>query len=203
MPLVYKSEPPEVTQVVKTRLNKMSTKKAYRTPRLAEIMLRKAVAPPVPTQPLPVYNMDLADLAENRDQTAATQKSWRFLVKHDDKVVATADALLGPDKKPVFSHVNEGPLVTGVVSAIQTANAQPQVKNGRYEVRLLMVPALYVVALWLVDLTGDEDLAIAIEPTPPPFAPNKLITAKDLITKLQKLAKDATAAKPDKTMGGL
>jgi hypothetical protein len=202
MPLVFKSEPPEVTQVVKTRLDTMSAKKAHRTPRLAEIMLRKAAAPPVPTQPLPVYNMDLADLAENRDQTAATLKSWRFLVKHDDEVVATADALVVPNQKPVFSHINEGPLVSGVVSAIQAANAQDQVIKGQYEARLLIVPALYIAVLWLVDLTGGKDLAIAIEPTPPAFAPNKLVTAEDLIAKLQKMARDAIAAKPDKTMGG-
>ena len=202
MPLVFKGEPPEVTQVVKARLNKMSAKKAYRTPRLAKAMLRKAVAAPVPTQPLPVYNMKLSDLAENRDQRAAAQKSWRFLVKHDDEVVATADALVAPNRKPVFSHVNEGPLVNGIVSAIQAANVQDEVRNGRYEARLLMVPALYVAALWLVDLSGDKDLVMVIEPAPPPFVANKLIAVKDLITRLQKMARDAIAAQPDETMGG-
>jgi hypothetical protein len=201
MPLVFKGEPPEVAKVVRARLNRMSAKKAYRTPRLAKAMLRKAAAP-VPTQPLPVYNMKLSDLAENRDQTVAAQISWRFLVKHDDEVVASADALVGPSRKPVFSHVNEGPLVNGLVSAIQAANAQDEVRKGRYEARLLMVPALYVVALWLVDLSGDKDLAMVIAPAPPPFVANKLIAAKDLITRLQKMARDAVAVQPDDTMGG-
>ena len=102
----------------------------------------------------------------------------------------------------MFSHVNEGPLVNGIVSAIQAANVQDEVRNGRYEARLLMVPALYVAALWLVDLSGDKDLVMVIEPAPPPFVANKLIAVKDLITRLQKMARDAIAAQPDETMGG-
>jgi len=201
LPLVFKPEPPEVTQVVKAHMDTMMAKQAYRTPRLSEIT-RKGAAAPVPTQPLPVYNIGLSELAKNRDQTAATQKSWRFLVKHGDDVVASADAGIGPDKKPVFSHVNEGPLVKGVASAIQSANAQEEVKKGSYEVRLLMVPAVYVAALWLVDLVGGKDLAMVIEPTPPVFVPNKLITVEELMVKLQKLAKETLAAQPEDTMGG-
>ena len=37
---------------------------------------------------------------------------------------------------------------------------------GNYEVRMLRVPALYVVALWLKDLDGDDDLIVPLVPAP-------------------------------------
>jgi hypothetical protein len=145
---------------------------------------------------LPVYNIGLTDLAKSRDLTAAVQTSWRYLLRHDNEVIASADAVVGPDRKPAFAQVNEGPLVGGTVRAIQTADAQEEVKKGKYEVRLLMVPALYTAALWLVDTTGGRDLAVPLDPAPPPLIANKLISAKELLLVLQEAAKAALAARP-------
>jgi len=102
MPLVYKPEPAEVNQVVKAHLGEMASKKAFRTPALAKMMLREAAPPPTPTQALPVYHLGLKDLAEKGDTTSAALKSWRFLVKQGEEIVASADAIIGPDKKTRF-----------------------------------------------------------------------------------------------------
>src|SRR5512135_1291154 len=123
MPLVYKSEPEEVKKIVKAHIGEMTSKRAFRTPTLAKAMLSKTPPTPVPTQAFPVYHLGLKDLAEKGDGKSASLRSWRYLVKQDEQVVASADALVEPDKKAVFSHINEGPLVKGVVSAIQAANA--------------------------------------------------------------------------------
>lgn len=189
MPLIFKPEPREVKQVMESHLGKMTSKQAFSTPRLAKLQFKEDAAPIIPTQAVPVYHLGLTDLAENRDITVAKQTSWRYLVKHNGEVVASADAVIGAEGKPVFSHVNEGPLVNGIISAIQTANSQEILQEGEYEVRLLMVPALYVAALWLVDMTGGQDQAMPIEPTFAPLTTNKLITIEHLIATLQELAR--------------
>jgi hypothetical protein len=189
--------------MVKARVGEMAAKRAFRTPYLAKIMLKEGAPTPIPTEAIPVFNIGLTELAEKGDLSGASQKSWRYLVKQEEKVVASADALICPDKKPVFSHINEGPLVEGTVSAIQVANANEEVKKGQYIARLIMVPALYFAALWLVDSTKKRDLAIPIEPAPAPFVANKVIPLEELKTTLQKLAKSSLASQQqDDTLGG-
>jgi hypothetical protein len=187
MPLIYKPEPQEMKQVVNSQLEKMTSKQAFSTPRLATIKFKEA-APIIPTQAVPVYHLGLNDLVENRDITAAELRSWRYLIEHNGEVVASADAVINAEGKAVFSHVNEGPLVNGIISALRTANSQKILQSGEYEVRLLMVPALYVAALWFVDATGAQDQAMPIEPTFAPLTTNKLITIEHLIATLQELA---------------
>jgi hypothetical protein len=203
MPLVFKPEPAEVNQVVKAHLNEMTSKRAFRTPNLAKMMLQETAQTPAPTQALPVYHLGLKDLAEKGNTTSASLKSWRYMVKQGEEVVASADAIIGPDKKPVFSHINEGPLVKGALLGIQAANANDEIKKGQYEVRLLMIPAIYVAALWLVDSAGKRDLAVPIEPNVPPLVANKVIPLTEMMTIVQKLAKvSLSAQKPDQALGG-
>lgn len=187
MPLIFKPEPQEVKQVVESQLGKMTSKQAFSTPHLAK-MKEEDVGAIIPTQAVPVYHLGLNDLVENRDIAAAELRSWRYLIEHSGEVVASADAAINAEGKPVFSHVNEGPLVNGIISAIQTANSQEILQRGEYEVRLLMVPALYVAALWFVDTTGAQDQAMPIEPTFAPLITNRLITIEYLIATLQELA---------------
>ncbi|MCW4049620.1 MAG: hypothetical protein NWE89_07770 [Candidatus Bathyarchaeota archaeon] len=193
MPLKYKKEPSKVKEIVTNQLGKMASKKAFRTPVLAKIQLTGGVPQTTPDQAVPVYHLGLDDLKQNGDISSAEQRSWRYLVKHDDEVVATADAVIGGDGEPVFSHVNEGPLVTGIISALNVADSIGELEDGDYEVRLLMVPALYVAALWFVDSTGGQDYAMPIEPTSGPLNVNELITIQQLMEKLQDLA----SAHPD------
>ena len=66
-----------------------------------------------------------------------------------------------------------------------------------------MIPAIYVAALWFVDVTGNRDLSIPIEPVPSPLVANKVTAIDELMKTLQKLAKAAISAqKSDPTLGG-
>ena len=188
MPLIFKPEPQEVKQVVESHLGKMISKQAFSTPHLSK-MKEEEVGAIIPTQTVPVYHLGLNDLVENRDIAAAELRSWRYLIEHSGEVVASADAVIDAEGKPVFSHVNEGPLVNGITSAIHTANSQEMLQRGEYEVRLLMVPALYVAALWFVDTTGAQDHAMPIEPTFEPLRANEVITIEQLTSTLQELAR--------------
>jgi hypothetical protein len=196
MPLAFKPIPADIADVIKTGLEQMVSMQAFSTPRLAQIVSGQPEVSPDLFQALPVYHMGLAELAEDGDLGAAAQTSWRYLLKYDDEVVASADAVFGPNRKPVFSQVNEGTLLQGTVSAIQAADVEKDIKKGEYEVRLLMVPALYTAALWLVDVAGDRDLALPIAPCPPALTPDKPIPVEKLLAVLRDAAKAALAAQP-------
>jgi len=86
---------------------------------------------------------------------------------------------------------------------IQAANSNDEIKKGQYEVRLLMIPAIYVASLWLVDAAGKRDLAVPLEPTAPPLVANKVIPLNELMTIAQKLAKASLSSQqPDQALGG-
>ncbi len=194
MPIKFKEEPAEIKAVVKARIGDLTAKKAFRTPILAKSMQEKAPRTPEITQAIPMYSIGLKDLSKAVDLSSADQKSWRYLIKQGGTVVATADAIHGPEKKAMFSDINEGHLVNGLASAIQAANNNEQVKTGQFEARLLTIPALYFAALWLTDPTNKTDLIMPIDPGPTRFSANKVVPLKELLPALQQQAKAALAA---------
>jgi hypothetical protein len=195
MPLDFKKEPAEVKEAVESGLSRMTKKQAFSTPNLKRAIVAGVVAP-IPQQAIPVYNMGLSELAEGKSFNTAKQNAWRYIIKQSDEVVASADVAVGPEGKQALAQVNEGPLVAGTIEAIKAANAQETVKNGQYEARLLMIPALYVAALWLVDTAGKLDYMMPVKPTPPFLEENKLYTIDGFRTIMQKVTKEKIASQP-------
>jgi hypothetical protein len=122
---------------------------------------------------------------------------WRFLVcakeaTHDKvedestafKAVAAAIAVKSRTGRFEFGGINAGPFVEGTEKAIRRAEALEEVAKGKFEAVLVVVPALYVVALWLQDRSNDAskvggkgDLLIPLASSNPahkPFEPIKL-----------------------------
>jgi len=86
-----------------------------------------------------------------------------------------------------LGDLNEGPFVAGTDKAIRRAEMLPEVQNGRFEAFLLVVPALYVAALWLQDRDGDADLLLTIPPSNPalePYAPMTSAAFLDIVRNL-------------------
>jgi hypothetical protein len=202
MPIIYQKEPKEATEAIRTGLQLMSTNRAFSTPRLRRALAEEAEAPE-PAQALPVYNLGLSDIGKSRDIGAAVHTGWRYAIRQNKEIVANGETIIDPQGRHHFAATNEGPLVEGTTRAIEAAEAEGVVKKGKYEVRFLQVPALYVTALWLVDKSGKADLAIPVEPTPPPLVANKLMPFADLLAILQEKAKSISAAEmEDEALGG-
>jgi hypothetical protein len=195
MPLIFKKEPDEVKDIVKTQLDRMNRKMAFSTPKLADLVAGGR-AKPAPTQALPVYHLGLEDLADKADLKSAIQTGWRYMVKQEDEVLASAETVFDDEKNPQFAHINEGPLVEGTIQAIAYAEDKDEIKKGDYEVKILMIPSLYVALLWLVDKKKDADLAIPISPTSDLLEPNKVTTMKKVMEILQKSAKELLDSQP-------
>jgi hypothetical protein len=129
-------------------------------------------ATPSVTRPLPVYELGLDDLANGKGLEATFLVAWRYLLAVNDQIRQAAEIFPDPQTAGTrFGFLTTG-FVNGVEEAFRLAEQLPVVANKAYEIRALRVPALYVVALWLKDLQGDEDRFIVI---PPAFAPVQIL----------------------------
>ncbi|MCS0635605.1 hypothetical protein NX801_08005 [Streptomyces sp. LP05-1] len=110
---------------------------------------------------------------------------WRFLIRSGDRSVAAADTVIRPDGF-AFSHFFEGPYLSSTERALLQAEALP----ARYQPRLLSVPELYMLTLWLHgDTEADPatgspvpaDLLVPLAPAPPGIAAHRPHRVADLL----------------------
>lgn len=128
---------------------------------------------------------------------------WRFLVhkkqrsggagrKGKEEHVPVAAATVDGDvvKGYELTELNEGPFVEGTENAIHLAEEMDEVRAGRFEPVLLVVPALYVAALWLLNRNGDEntDILLIIPPSNPALVAHKPTRPNQFIDILHRLA---------------
>jgi hypothetical protein len=121
--------------------------------------------------------------------TAVTRLAgWRFLNRCGDRAVAAAETMLTPDGW-AFSHFFEGPYI----AATERALRQAENMKGAYQPRLLSVPGLYMLTLWLHgDLTADgadghpaaSDLLVPLAPAPPGIAAHRPHRVAELLPML-------------------
>lgn len=128
----------------------------------------------LPRLPLPVHEMRLLGDRPGRCRTRLT--GWRFLLREEGAApgapsVGAAEAMLTADGW-AFAHFREGPYVTSTERALLQAESLP----GTYQPRLLSVPQLYMLTLWLhgdADAEAAEgapapsDLLVPLAPAPP------------------------------------
>jgi hypothetical protein len=109
--------------------------------------------------------------------SATRLAGWRFLIRSGDRAVAAADTVLTPDGWS-FSHFFEGPYVPSTELALRQAEAMTQ----PYQPRLLSVPGLYMLTLWLHGDPGADaatghpeatDLLVPLAPAPPGIAAHR------------------------------
>ncbi|GHK05793.1 hypothetical protein ACWEWI_33320 [Streptomyces sp. NPDC003753] len=144
--------------------------------------LRTAQGPATPELPLPVHVLDRITPAGAATRLAG----WRFLIRSGGRAVAAAETMLTPDGW-AFSHFFEGPYVAATERAVlqaETSLTEP------YQARLLSVPELYMLTLWLHgDCTADgatghpaaNDLLVPLAPAPPGIAAHRPHRVADLL----------------------
>ena len=168
MPLHVPPAPAPALRTVLTALGSPTAVREARTP-----SLRKAQGPVTPELPLPVHVLDRITPGASTTRLAG----WRFLIRCGDRAVAAADTMLTPDGW-AFSHFFEGPYVTATERALRQAENMKQ----PYQARLLSVPELYMLTLWLHgDCTADgatgqpaaTDLLVPLAPAPPGIAAHR------------------------------
>ncbi|MFC8276334.1 hypothetical protein ACFUJR_28150 [Streptomyces sp. NPDC057271] len=148
--------------------------------------LRAAQGPLSPEAPLPLHVLDVRDQVVPSGRAPRPRLAgWRFLIRGAGRAVAAADTMLTPDGCS-FSHFFEGPYVTATERALLQAESLPTV----YQPRLLSVPELYMLTLWLHDDTDADgaassldpaDLLVPLAPAPPGIAAHRPHRVADLL----------------------
>ena len=109
--------------------------------------------------------MSADDINAGAGLDRARAVGWRHLVTEHGKAIASAETTVAQDGKThVPSHVDEGPFVDATAAAVAAAQALPAVAAGDFEIRVLRIPALYFMALWLHSTA--TDLLMPLEPSP-------------------------------------
>jgi hypothetical protein len=147
--------------------------------------LRAHQGPLSPDHPLPLHVWD--DVS--RAGTPLTRLAgWSFLVRGGERAVATAEAMLTADGW-AFARFCGGPYVASTERAL----VQAEGLNAPYQPRLLSVPELYMLTLWLhhdVCADGAEglpaagDLLVPLAPAPPGIAAHRPHHVADLLPRL-------------------
>jgi hypothetical protein len=192
MPLHVPLPPAPARRSVLTALGSPTAVREAHTP-----ALRAATGqdPATAGLPLPVHVLD-RDTVSGRTPTRLA--SWRFLIRCGGVAVAAADTMLTPDGW-AFSHFFEGPYVTATEEAVRQAESL----SSPYQPRLLSVPELYMLTLWLHgDLTADggaghpaaSDLLVPLAPAPPGIAAHRPHRFSELLPEIaRRLAAPGTA----------
>ncbi|GGQ92260.1 MULTISPECIES: hypothetical protein [Streptomyces] len=187
MPLHVPPAPAPALRSVLMALGSPTAVREARTP-----SLRTAQGDTTPELPLPLHVLDRITpegVAETR------LAGWRFVIRCGDRSVAAADTRLTPDGW-AFSHFFEGPYIASTERALRQAESTPQ----PVQARLLSVPGLYMLTLWLhgdSDSDGTTghpaptDVLVPLAPAPPGIAAHRAHRVDELLPLLSPRAKPA------------
>ncbi|MEW2487558.1 hypothetical protein [Streptomyces sp. NPDC048411] len=178
MPLHVPPAPAPALRSVLAALGSPTAVLEARTP-----ALRSVQGPLSPELPLPVHVLDRIGPNGLAPRTRLT--AWRFLIRSSERAVAAADTMLTPDGW-AFSHFFEGPYIASTELALR----QTETVTPRYQPRLLSIPELYMLTLWLhEDIEADPsggtlaptDLLVPLAPAPPGIAAHRAHRVADLL----------------------
>ncbi|AZC33136.1 hypothetical protein C4K38_5199 [Pseudomonas chlororaphis subsp. piscium] len=195
MQLTYPKAPANGAQVLRPALQAALQSKGFGVNR----QIAQATASKVSlSEPYRGYSLSLEDLAQGKGLQQAALGDWHYLVFSDGGSIA--DAQLAEVAGQVeFSSLNHGAMASATVNALNLAEKAPHLKGRTFELRVLFVSALQVVAIWLH--ASDEDVLIPIEPTPKRLASTKLYSEAALLALLAPAAQQAKAAFDADTTG--
>ncbi|MBS0171935.1 MAG: hypothetical protein JSR62_16425 [Nitrospira sp.] len=198
MPLHSPAPPQQATDAVHSRFQAFA-QKGFRSPALraadpAQLTL---------TQPHQVFVLGADDLVAGRGLEAAKPSRWRYLVQARDKIIAAASVIpTGTGDVHAFSHISEGPFVASTAEALEFVRLHPELTAGDFELRLLQVPALHTMAVWLHPQAGKGDLLLPLAPSPVSVRRGQSIPAAQLLSELAEKARQVVNVGANDTRGG-
>lgn len=138
--------------------------------------------------PHPVYSVALQDVADGLLLSSAKLVSWRYLLLTGSDITASIEISESEqDGQLEFTHLNHGPFVAGTVDTIAFAESLSEVQAHDYELRLLKIPGLYIIALWL---HGPSDILVPLAPMPDLVTPNSHYSEEALVATIRQSALD-------------
>lgn len=143
--------------------------------------------------PIPTYTVGLDDIQAGELTAAAVLTHWRYLLSATRPARPLATADMGDDGKWVLAGVNSGAVATSTAKAVAFAHTAPEWKSGGFELRILQIPALYTVLVWL---HGATETLIPITDPEQAFKPDTMIDEVTVMKTLRDFAKNYEPVRP-------
>ena len=188
MPIHVPAAPPDAANALRDALSSLIAQPATG----GHIRELAAAAPIDLSAPHPVYVASAQDIVDRQLLVNAQLIGWRTIVSKDDQPLAAAEV----DNANALSQVNKGPFVAGTVEAVRAATEQVAADARDYELRLLRIPAVYTIALWLH--AGDADVLVPVAPAPAPLQANQAMDPAAFMEALRSFAASRLTS-PDPT----
>ena len=194
MPLRVRTPPAQATELLRRGLESLfSTRPSDDS--IRSTMDAAAVSNLEFAAPHPVYFVGFENLLAGTIISTAKVTGWRYLLLNGESVRFFAE--LGtndPEDAGWFSHVDSGPIVKGTVDALEFAEGLEAELGREYEIRLLSIPSVSLLAIWLHDM---DDLFVPLAPAPAELKTTHAYTEEQLLTALSYLVlKRADLADP-------
>ncbi len=185
MPVSLAQPPQAVAELTRNKIQEIAQRQDFRVESLAaavpaQISLSSGHA---------VYNLGLRDLLDGKSLEQRAITSWRFIVQNSNAEPTAAETLSGGASGPAeFSSVNAGPFVQGTKDAFAAVSADPAFAVGDWEMRLLRVPALFIMAVWTHEKSGKDDRLVPIQPAPTYLSAGKTYSWTEFLSAVRSYA---------------
>lgn len=196
MPLQFSQPPPEASAAVTSRLDAVRDS-AQPTSRAL------GGADPgslTPSSPHEVYVLGLKDLLSEDALGAAQMTGWRYLLGDEATAVSSAETIVTGGGEHRFARFNSGPFVASTVTALETVADMPQVQTENVAPRLLTVPALNLMAIWVHG--SADDVLVPLAPAPQGVEAGRQYDPAELFAGLQDQAQSQVGIGPEDETGG-
>jgi hypothetical protein len=165
MAMIFASAPPKLVANIETDLKQNATRKQWTISTLSD---KRAGQLSIDSGHR-VYSLGLDEVAAGYKAKDLKPQAWRFLVKTGGASVAAAESDSAGSARSAagkLAVVNAGPFVESTARAFAALAKDSRLKDGDSEPRLLRIPALYVMALWLHDSKAGKDRVQVLAPAP-------------------------------------
>jgi hypothetical protein len=141
------------------------------------------------TEPYAVHTASRADLDQSFLKTARLT-AWHYLLAdQDDNVHSLVEvAVLGKGEGLSYAALRPRDYADMMVAAIEGARLRPEAEAQQYELRILRVPDLSFLGVWLHTEEQIHDLVIPILGSSPDYEANIVMTEGDLVKALRPIA---------------
>ena len=139
--------------------------------------------------PHKVYTILPEDIENGDDLANAKQVGWRVFHLDDHETVIEGYCNEN-DESHEFGGFNQGPFVQGTRDVISLAEKLEETANDDFEVAMIRLPWIYVMALWLKHADPFNDIIIPFGPLHSEFTAGQRYTQQQFVATL----KDAIAS---------
>jgi hypothetical protein len=200
MPLQHATPSPMHNDQVRRHL-----KRADAQPKNQNALAGAAPAELVMDEPHRVYTLGLDQVVAGAGLDTVVPVGWRYLLKQGDQVVAAAQTVTDAGGQAAFASFNSGPYVESTKAALGTAEQYAGAGEGSgddWEPRVLHVPALHAMALWLHTDAETTDVVLPLPPVPDGVEPNRRYTVPEYLEALRLAAGSVPLTSAGDATGG-